>query len=297
MVPDAFSARTEEYSLQRRLYLYNRVDNATPATEQFLDYALSPNADEVIVKAGFIDLGVDRRAQPLDSARARQLLDPSVDAFEGKRLLAERRAEQVRAELAAFAGNRIASANLTTAAYGKIAPTARNVSDSGRADRSNVPDMLHASKELLGFVVAEYSDPSQMLQSDAVLLQIAERQRMLEQEIANATCLIGEGIKVDASRAQLKAAIPLYEVSLAALRNGLPEAGVAAPPTLAIDLWLSDISERWDLARPTLDAISAGGAVFEEDRKFIFEDMNKLTWMTNVTVGQYAEASKLQQKF
>ena len=72
-----------------------------------------------------------------------------------------------------------------------------------------------------------------------------------------------------------------------------PEAGVAAPPTLAIDLWLEDISDRWDDVRPTLEQISAGGDVTTDDRAFIFEEMNKLTWMMNVTVGQYTEAAKL----
>lgn len=159
------------------------------------------------------------------------------------------------------------------------------------------PVMLDKSKELLGFVVAEYSDPTQMLQSDAVLLQIAERQRMLEQIVANSTCLIGEGVAVDASRARLAEAIPLYEASLGALRNGMPEAGVAPPPTDAIDLWLADISERWGDVRPTLDAIAAGGDVTLEDRTMVFQEMNKLTWMMNVTVGQYTEASKLKLSF
>lgn len=83
MTPDAFSARTEEYDLQRFLYLYSRNDTADDATTALLDYATSNAADEVISKAGFIDLGVDRRAQTMNSDRARQLLDPNVDAYEG----------------------------------------------------------------------------------------------------------------------------------------------------------------------------------------------------------------------
>lgn len=83
MTPDAFSARTEEYSLQRFLYLYNRADTTDDATQALLDYATSEDADEVIAKSGFIDLGVDRRGQTLDGDRARQLLDPNVDAYEG----------------------------------------------------------------------------------------------------------------------------------------------------------------------------------------------------------------------
>ena len=83
MVPDAFSAKTEEYALQRRLYLYNRSDNLEASTSEFLDYVTSNEADGVIAKAGFIDLGISSQDQSLESARARSLLDPNVDAFEG----------------------------------------------------------------------------------------------------------------------------------------------------------------------------------------------------------------------
>ncbi|SFJ88932.1 phosphate ABC transporter substrate-binding/OmpA family protein [Jannaschia pohangensis] len=83
MVPDAFSARTEEYALQRRLYLYNRADAASDQAKDFLSYAMSKDADEVVLKSGFIDLGVESRPQPLDGDRARQLLDPAADAYEG----------------------------------------------------------------------------------------------------------------------------------------------------------------------------------------------------------------------
>lgn len=82
MTPDAFSARTEEYALQRRLYLYNRIDTLSDMAGEFLDYALSPAADGVIRKAGFIDLGVASRPQPLDGDRARLLLDPTAEAYE-----------------------------------------------------------------------------------------------------------------------------------------------------------------------------------------------------------------------
>jgi phosphate transport system substrate-binding protein len=92
MTPDAFSAKTEEYALQRRLYLYNRSDNVDAAAQDFLDYSVSLDADGVIAKAGFIDLGISRRGQALDGDRARGLLDPSVDAYEGgvmREMLAE----------------------------------------------------------------------------------------------------------------------------------------------------------------------------------------------------------------
>lgn len=83
MTPDAFSAKTEEYALQRRLYLYNRADNLDAATAEFISYATSSDADEVVLKSGFIDLGIKTREQSLDGPRARMLLDPAVDAYEG----------------------------------------------------------------------------------------------------------------------------------------------------------------------------------------------------------------------
>jgi phosphate transport system substrate-binding protein len=82
MVPDAFSAKTEEYPLQRRLYLYNREDNLSPLGKQILDFSQSPAADEVIARSGFIDLGIKRQVQTLEGPRGQMLLAPNEDAFE-----------------------------------------------------------------------------------------------------------------------------------------------------------------------------------------------------------------------
>lgn len=67
--PDAFSAKTEEYNLSRRMYLYNRSDNLDAQSQAFLDFAISDTADSVIGKSGFIDLGILRRSQDANDAR------------------------------------------------------------------------------------------------------------------------------------------------------------------------------------------------------------------------------------
>ncbi len=82
MQPDAFSARTEEYALGRFLYLYSRQDTATPEVRKFLDFATSDQADFVVRKSGFIDLGVERMSQDFSSFRARQLLSGDASDFE-----------------------------------------------------------------------------------------------------------------------------------------------------------------------------------------------------------------------
>lgn len=82
MTPDAFSARTEEYALQRRLYLYTREDTVSEQSVNFVEFATSTGADALIGKAGFIGFGIDRREQSLDVSRTQSLLDPSVSDYE-----------------------------------------------------------------------------------------------------------------------------------------------------------------------------------------------------------------------
>lgn len=82
MIPDSFSARTEEYGLQRFLYFYSRADQNNPKVQDFLNFATSSDADEVIAKSGFIDLGITRRAQPLDGPRGQLLANARLDNFE-----------------------------------------------------------------------------------------------------------------------------------------------------------------------------------------------------------------------
>ncbi len=81
-IPDSFSARTEEYALQRFLYLYNRADTVNEVARDFLEFAVSDDADAVVAKAGFIDLGVARRSQSSDSQRVRSLLNADIDPTE-----------------------------------------------------------------------------------------------------------------------------------------------------------------------------------------------------------------------
>ncbi|WP_090209917.1 phosphate ABC transporter substrate-binding/OmpA family protein [Yoonia litorea] len=85
--PDAFSAKTEEYELSRRMYLYNRSDNLDDSAQAFLDYVMSNEADSVIGKSGFIDLGIVRRSQGEDDPRRAALIQETQRydiGFEGE---------------------------------------------------------------------------------------------------------------------------------------------------------------------------------------------------------------------
>ncbi|PJI91639.1 phosphate transport system substrate-binding protein [Yoonia maricola] len=86
--PDAFSVRTEEYALHRFLYLYTRADVTAQPLADLIDYAVSDEAGAVISKAGFIDLGIDRRQQSLDSERAKILVDRDIEEYDAENSLA-----------------------------------------------------------------------------------------------------------------------------------------------------------------------------------------------------------------
>lgn len=85
MVPDDFAAKTEEYTLSRRMYLYNRGDNVSDAARDFLNFASSEEANEIILKSGFIDLGITSRPQGNGDARRgtlEELISSTYGSFE-----------------------------------------------------------------------------------------------------------------------------------------------------------------------------------------------------------------------
>ena len=82
MEPDSFSTKTGEYLLQRPLYFYTRSDTITDEAEQFLEWAKSDEADAIIYKSGFIDLGIATSAQDRSSIRAMNLENAGLDAYE-----------------------------------------------------------------------------------------------------------------------------------------------------------------------------------------------------------------------
>nr|WP_272874389.1 phosphate ABC transporter substrate-binding/OmpA family protein [Pseudaestuariivita rosea] len=80
--PTSFLAKTEEYPLQRRLYLYNRADNLSFEGQDLIDFAISSEADSLVAKAGFVDLGVRRLAMDSAGSRMRDLIQSTNDPFE-----------------------------------------------------------------------------------------------------------------------------------------------------------------------------------------------------------------------
>ncbi|GFE64447.1 phosphate ABC transporter substrate-binding/OmpA family protein [Litoreibacter roseus] len=213
--PDPFASKTEEYALQRRLYLYNRGDQLDEQAQKFLEFALSENADGVVTKSGFINLGIKRQSQSMDSGRAKNLIKAQADnyeagviremlaqmlehdrlsttfrfrtgssklderglldmqrlisylegkpegteitlvgftddvgAFDANRDLSKVRAQQVAADLAAFANGKIDHVKINVDGFGEVAPAGCNTSEIGRGVNRRVE--VWVSKDVQG---------------------------------------------------------------------------------------------------------------------------------------------------
>ena len=76
--PNAFAIKAEEYPFLTRLYLYNRRDHINNASQSFLDFAVSSDADELVSDAGFIGLGILRTSQNAVDGRLGTLMQADL---------------------------------------------------------------------------------------------------------------------------------------------------------------------------------------------------------------------------
>ena len=180
-----------------------------------------------------------------------------------------------------------------------FAEQARLIS-AGAGDATNVAAMATQSQPLLEFAMrmvseisGQYSDPTILLQADAMVIDIAGRQRMLSQRISKNACLLGTGLGTEATMAELAATVSVFDTSLHALYHGMTDAGVKPPPTEEIADALGKVVERWNALQPVLASVSWDGSVDSDVMAMVYTETTALTGEMNTIVGLYAEASKL----
>lgn len=89
--PTEFTIKTEEYTMQRRYHAYNRAD-VSEATQAFLNFLDTEHVDDLVRKAGFVDLSVDQRSMDNSSSRVQNVIATTTDPYEAtilKDLLSE----------------------------------------------------------------------------------------------------------------------------------------------------------------------------------------------------------------
>ncbi|SHG67590.1 type IV pili methyl-accepting chemotaxis transducer N-terminal domain-containing protein [Marivita hallyeonensis] len=136
----------------------------------------------------------------------------------------------------------------------------------------NMP-LFEMTNKLVSEMEGQYSDPAVLMQSDVLTLEIVGRQATMTQMIAKNACKIFSGNQSEDVRAELKQSMELYEVSLNALINGMPEVGIAPAPTEEIETALNGVLSDWQKMRPTFDTLLETGAMERDTQVEIFQHM------------------------
>jgi hypothetical protein len=114
-------------------------------------------------------------------------------------------------------------------------------------------------------VSGQYSNPQELLQSDATVLNFAVRQRALAYGMTRAICELATNTGDNESFDDLASTVDLFERSLVALRDGFPNAGINPPPNDAVKNSLNQTFDIWQSGRGIFDAALSGQAPGPDD--------------------------------
>ncbi|WP_084625784.1 type IV pili methyl-accepting chemotaxis transducer N-terminal domain-containing protein [Loktanella sp. S4079] len=137
------------------------------------------------------------------------------------------------------------------------------------ADVAIISEGYHAlfdqTTNLAADVSGEYTNPQELLQSDATVLNFAGRQRALAERMTRAVCELATGVHAETALSELIATVDMFELTLVALRDGYEAAGVNPPPNDTVKSSLESTYEIWQAGRGIYDAIKSGQPATPED--------------------------------
>ena len=149
-----------------------------------------------------------------------------------------------------------------------------NDGDAVHVIKSRNVTLFEKTDHLVSTVEGEYSNPAELLQSDVLTLEIVGRQAMMSQKIAKFACQIFTGDGSQEVAKGLSDAMRIYDVSLNALLNGMPEVGVIPAPTPEIRQALTEVLNDWEKTRPDLDTLLSTGTLSREKQIELFQHMS-----------------------
>ncbi|WP_208353490.1 type IV pili methyl-accepting chemotaxis transducer N-terminal domain-containing protein [Pseudaestuariivita rosea] len=163
-----------------------------------------------------------------------------------------------------------------------------NVAD---ADTGTVVDMttelLKMNNDMATQMTTYYSKKiGQAGVGGAILIDLYGRQRMLSQKMSKELCLVAKGYDVEGSRTQLQDTLGIFDASLNAFINGLPEAGIPPAPSAEIKAQLELAKGHWDKVSAIANTVAQGGSVdqnalvaFSQTMDVFLVEMNKAVSM------------------
>ena len=152
--------------------------------------------------------------------------------------------------------------------------------------------LLELTSILASDISAQYAHPFEISAADAMMIEIAGRQRMLTQKMAKDACEVWTGYHAEEARIDLAETMQIFETSLRALRYGMPEAGLQPAPNATIEADLDHLLERWEVIKANEQILVDGGELNTEQKTEIFHDLEvELAELDHLLVDykEYAE--------
>lgn len=146
--------------------------------------------------------------------------------------------------------------------------------DAGHVIDDHNMEMLELTQILASDITGQYTHPYEVTQSNAMLINIAGRQRMLTQKMAKDSCEIWSHYHEEEGRADLIETMQIFENSLVALRDGMPSLGIKAAPTAQIREDLDHLLERWAIIKGNQQILVDGGELDQAGKNEIIYDLN-----------------------
>jgi hypothetical protein len=142
------------------------------------------------------------------------------------------------------------------AAAKKLASGAGTSTDAATIS-DGVATLFEQAELLAAVVTGQYTDPSQVLQRDATVLNFAVRQRALAYRMTRAMCELATDTGSAGTLEELTTTIDLFQQTLIALRDGFPGAGISPPPSDAVRSSLNATYQLWQEQRGIFDTALA----------------------------------------
>ncbi len=266
-----------------------------------------------------IDTGAAERIDAADRLRTLTQEIPSaachyyngVAPDESRRLLVEARDDFDKLLDALYFGNvgmniigeetnrkTLADLDKVKAIWADMRPAVETLLDSPQDDaaisviKARNMELFDVSAHLLSELTGEYTNPAELLQVDAIMLDMTGRQSMMTQMMAKDACKIWTGTAKDDIYDNLQATLDTFDLILNALRFGMPDAGIKKAPTPEIAASLDEIAGSWDVVKADLETAIETHDLDEEARVRVYKNLNKKMYQFDEVVHMYAEFAK-----
>lgn len=154
-------------------------------------------------------------------------------------------------------------------------------------------ELVKLTSKLSSDTMAEYADPTVLLQADAITLEIAGRLPMMAQRMAKDMCMALGGLKVEEVLAEMGETRVLFENTIDALLYGMPALGLKPAENPDIQSGLVRAQTDWAAVAPAFDALANGDVLSKEEETEIYHAMNALTDQLDRVELMYGAMSKL----